>query len=479
MTAFCTKTKTDILKNSNDKPTALYNILYDLGPKPQSGPPISDFYKVFANDTTLLPPACGLNQVIYQLDQSNNYSFVLPKNITINYDTVQTFWASSGNVENFASNFSNVFSNLFSTKSSQNPNNTKLFSAVFDKINDLLSIIFYDFFCVQSSQNAPLADLTPNNPLAQSVDNFRKFFTLVRGAGSLMVCDLCMTDYFQPLTVNNESTAGAIVRKAMSNDPTLRKWCGCCIPQEKDKPEKGYNFLNPFTQDSVNYPLECEPSCNVPIADISIVPFSNNNYTIPLIRGDSLVVNAPINNPNDPVVNDSYTIAKCNANVCVIDNINVDVVASRGDGITFNQVCPGCDAGNPCICYSYGKGVYDKIKANSDGGMTNPVIFKQNCPNAFCYAEQADGSYQEVKCNTSSPANTGKGSDVNHEGTGTFKNLQEADVYGIDTWLFPISLLAVFIIFFLGAIFTTLYRNRVEPNKKQDSDKEKKKTIVI
>lgn len=482
MTTFCTNTRTDILNYGKDIPTVLYDTLQKLGPAST----ISDsFYKVFAVDMdgstaqqqsdNILTYACGLGTDIniYEFNKPT-YSFTLPGTITINITDIRNFWASSSNAENFGTKLSNVFSDLDNGAAGK-PSGEDVFKDVYTQVNILLSIIFYNFYCVSTGSDIITPSLGADNPFAVSVDNFRKFFTIIRGAGSKMVCNLCMSDYFLPKVENNEDKAGAIVRKNMAGDTILRKWCGCCIPQEKDKPSKGYNFLNPFSQDGINYPLYCEPLCNSPVPDLGSVPFSNNNYTIPLIRGDSTVVNAPINNP---VTNLSYTVPRCDATVCVIDTVNIDVVASRGTTVNFSQVCPGCNDDNPCICYSYGKGVYDKIQAGS-GGMQNPIIFKQNCPNAFCYDEQADGSFQEVKCNSVSPANTGKGKVSNYEGGGVFTDLKEADIYGVDTWLFPISLLIIMIIFFLGSIFTTLYRNRVEPTRKQDNDKEKKKPFVL
>ena len=102
--------------------------------------------------------------------------------------------------------------------------------------------------------------------------------------------------------------------------------------------------------------------------------------------------------------------------------------------------------------------------------MQDPATFRQYCPNASCYRADISGNYKEVKCNTVNPGNTGKGAGNNYDGTGVFNNLEEANVYGIDTWLFPISFLVVFIILFLGAIFVTVYRNRVMPRMRQEND---------
>lgn len=423
---------------------------------------LNGFNKIFSQEpaNTLLAKACGSadsNDRIISIYTSGVINTSIPA--ISNFNIFSDFWNNSSEVETFTEKINDLLLQIAISSQSV---------IYYPILNDLFSYLFYYLFCVSSS-NKNIFSLDNSN----IINNWRYFLAHNRGIASLTVCDYCIEDQFMPYLANSDpSKAGEIIRQLLANDPIMKTWCGCCVPDKKDyeypsNNGKKYNFLNPFFQDKIKFPLYCEGICNNPDYNIQN-EIENNNDIIPLINGDKKYVNASGFLDANGNIDLSYIVPVCNSNICVIDNITIEAVSTQGKGITFSQVCPGCASrpGN-CICYSYGKDVFDKINSGS-GSMQDPVIFKQNCPNSLCYQKQVNGKYQEVKCNTVNPANTGKAGGINYNGNGIFNNLKEADVYGIDTWLFPISLTVIFIIFFLAAIFTTLYRNQLEPNKRHN-----------
>jgi len=396
---------------------------------------------------TLLFNSCGLS---FNADLGTAVKYP-------NDDIFYNFWNGKDNVSSLTNALLD-YAGGFTSK--------QFINEYFDLLNPIYYFLLYYLFCIESKHYS--------NQISKEAIfvNWQFFLAHNRGVASLEVCDFCIKNQFIPLTINDPSKAGEIVRTHMANDPVMKNWCGCCVPRVKEytypeKIGKKYNFLNPFISDDTTFPLYCESICDNPDYNNII---NGNQDIIPLINGNKTYVNASgVTNGGD--IQLTYDQPTCNANICVIDNITINSVGTKGKGITFNQVCPGCVQNNSgCICYSYGNDVFDKIKAGN-GSMEDPVIFKQYCPNSLCYKKQVNNKFQEVKCNSVSPANTGKGGDIDYNGNGLFNNLDEANIYGVDTWLFPISLTSILIVFFIAAIFTTLYRNQLEPNKKQVTEK--------
>jgi hypothetical protein len=94
----------------------------------------------------------------------------------------------------------------------------------------------------------------------------------------------------------------------ISLNPAIAQWCGCHLP-----PQEYEDYSVKF-----NIPPECTPMCN-------------RSGTIPIVG-----INAePVN---------------CKQNVCLIDEVTVNLInAQIGGGITFDQICGNC-GGNPCSC---------------------------------------------------------------------------------------------------------------------------------
>lgn len=449
MNKFCENYSTDTTKFS----TLISNILKKTICLTDTG----GGFNVFVDDTTqanLLAGACGL--VSIKFDNTNVTTD--PSDATVpNQTYFYNFWSNPNNASAFANAIYAGTVCAFTDKTVSDSSTYKLYM---NNVNILIKKLFDYLVCTIYNNKYPaLTD--------EIMENWHIFLAYNRGFGGLNTCQYCIDNYFIPnITDGQEANAGSIVRKLMGNNQFLRKWCGCCVPQTTSYTydSKKYNFANPFTKDPKRYPLNCESICHNTILLTQYT--GNNNVTIPMLNGVSTAVISPL--PGSDLGPFDYDQVDCSANICVIDDISINAISYQGKGVMFNQICSGCANSNSnCICYSYGKGAVNKISGNNGkDGLGEPIIFSQYCSNAFCYEEQADGSYQQVKCNTTNPGNTGQDSGYNYNGNGVFNNLNDADVYGVDTWLIPISLICLFIIFFLGAIFTTVYKNRIVPRVK-------------
>lgn len=96
---------------------------------------------------------------------------------------------------------------------------------------------------------------------------------------------------------------------------------------------------------------------------------------------------------------------QCNANVCVIDNVNIDAVDTTfGQLPSFTQVCPACaDGTGNCVCIINSNFSNISSIAGYDGNPINDYPrFLQVCPNAQCFAtDPTTGLYQEIDCTQS------------------------------------------------------------------------------
>lgn len=416
-------------------------------------------------DNQLLSRACGIPAPvnIFNARKGNTGPYPFNNNVP-NAPDQATFYNFWGQQNQIVSLYSKII-DLFASRG-----NNQL-DDIYTNLNNLFGALFYFFLCTASPTTGDIPKLSQDDKNVNILNNWRFFLSNLRGISSINTCNYCLEDYLLPSVKNKPSNAGGIVRNLLANNPFLRGWCGCCIPQS-DKINFGgvnYDFSNPFINKTNldDYPLYCEPVCNT---TGELNDFTDKSIIIPLIEGDPKYVNAVV---SKSLTSNNYTYLPptCNNTICVISDIAIDTIATKGKGINFNQVCPGCakpgQAGK-CTCYSYGNNVIDKISSGTNG-MQDPATFKQECPNSFCFEEQSNGRYKEIKCNSVNPGNTGKVPNNNYNGNGLFNDLSESNIYGVDTWLFPISLLIILIILFLGAIFVTVYRNRIVPRKRQEN----------
>lgn len=115
----------------------------------------------------------------------------------------------------------------------------------------------------------------------------------------------------------------------ISLNPRTAQWCGCHLPiQEYEEYSAKYNI-----------PPQCSPVCNRP-----------NSIPITGINGETI---------------------PCTQNVCIIDDVTVNIISSQvAGGITFEQVCGNCPGGN-CSCIISNNTV--DIVNSTIGGVVIPI----------------------------------------------------------------------------------------------------------
>lgn len=154
----------------------------------------------------------------------------------------------------------------------------------------------------------------------------------------------------------------------ISLNPAEAQWCGCHLPEGEYQ-----NYSARF-----NIPPECTPMCN-------------RAGTIPIVG-----INAePIN---------------CRQNICMIDDVTVNLVnAQIGGGLNFNQICGNCE-GAQCSC----------IVSNTTVDIFNSIIGGNVVP-----ISQGCGSFT---CSQTNPGNTGPATiTVPCGGTGPFNPYAQYD----------------------------------------------------
>lgn len=131
-------------------------------------------------------------------------------------------------------------------------------------------------------------------------------------------------------------------------NPVVRKTCGCYLPA---------------TQYNQQAQRTCDPICSA---------FGNARY-----------FPTPTSTSPEP----------CASNVCVIDDVTIQVVNSTLGNITFQQLCSNCGVAGSCQCIVEDINI---ISTNSNVGALN---LQQNCGGSLqCFAT-INGASQPVDCN--------------------------------------------------------------------------------
>ena len=119
--------------------------------------------------------------------------------------------------------------------------------------------------------------------------------------------------------------------------PNAQKWCGCFLPEQEYK-----------KYDNLNIPRECTPLCS----------------------GDG----------NIPLTDESYVPKICTNNICMIDDLAIEIISSQYGNFNFNQVCRSCGSTN--ISESMNDILYDS-KNNINVSSTNDNPLAISTPSTF------------------------------------------------------------------------------------------------
>lgn len=124
----------------------------------------------------------------------------------------------------------------------------------------------------------------------------------------------------------------------LSLNPETAQWCGCYLPPQEYE-AYSVNF---------NIPPQCTPMCN----RVSTIPIVGIN--------------------GEPIA--------CEQDICLIDNVTLNIVNSQiGGGINFNQICDNC-AGAQCSCIVSNTTV--DISNSTIGGNVVPIA--DGCGSVTC-----------------------------------------------------------------------------------------------
>lgn len=155
----------------------------------------------------------------------------------------------------------------------------------------------------------------------------------------------------------------------ISLNPAIAQICGCHLPTEE---YQAYSV-------KYNIPPECTPMCN-------------RAGTVPIVG-----VNA------QPVT--------CKQNICLIDNINVNIANSQLGNLDFNQVCGNCPGGQ-CSCIIADSTV--DVFNSTINGTTIPI--SENCGTLTCSQTNSSSigpATLTVPCTPGTPSNPFIGYDTN------------------------------------------------------------------
>lgn len=127
---------------------------------------------------------------------------------------------------------------------------------------------------------------------------------------------------------------------------------------------------------------------------------------------DPVILASTHNEACDPLCHRASTVQKavpetgqfieCAATICVINDVSISVNQSNVGGITFDQICGGCNQKNhPCECIISGTDVTTVLSNVGIGTQ-----FSQLCgTNSVCLEIQADGTVKSLPCATFDPNN--------------------------------------------------------------------------
>lgn len=171
------------------------------------------------------------------------------------------------------------------------------------------------------------------------------------------------------------------------NSPTTVNFCGCYVPPNQE-------FLN-FTLGS--------PECNLGISGCTAGCTAGNTGCTGQPACDPLCHRAMTSQKANV---ENGMIITCPQNVCVIDNVTINVAESQvPGGINFNTVCSGCggaSGADGCLCIV--SGVNISATAAQIGVGTN---FNQFCGgSSVCIVEDSAGNIiSQGGCTGINPAN--------------------------------------------------------------------------
>ena len=171
--------------------------------------------------------------------------------------------------------------------------------------------------------------------------------------------------------------------------------------------QPGYNsFQEILLQTCADIPGSCDDFLNNFCTNCSRETISNSSLYTRMCgcRAPNLPSVYNVSEPCDPLCNKSNSIYKinsitgnaniCEADVCVIDDININSVNSNVSGnIIFSQLCNSCK--NQCNC------IISSVNLNNllqNVGLTNETQFNMSCASGTCYTRDSNDNLIPTDC---------------------------------------------------------------------------------
>ena len=274
----------------------------------------------------------------------------------------------------------------------------------YDNLNKIIEFIITRYFANEipvsywKGQGDPkkpiIADPSSElfTPMLNSLYNF--FYngsTGMKGLGNNIFTDMCK----------------GYTRTTISENPNIRKWCGCFGPDDPIAIQAAKKYTN-----SASYTKACDPICIYP-------------QSIKLA---------------DPTKN--YDLKTCNSQICILSKASIDISGGSGT-VNFQQNCPCSTENSPCFCIidSTIEDLLNKTTSPDGGSMAVSVTFKQYCPGARCMVlDEKTQELIEIDCQNDDPNNTqAYYSETNKDG-GKTVNIEI---------FFVIGIIATFVILFI------------------------------
>lgn len=144
-------------------------------------------------------------------------------------------------------------------------------------------------------------------------------------------------------------------------NPGIANWCGCQLPPGENQRYTDRYQINPA----------CTPTCN----RLGVIPLAGTDGPV-----------------------------RCDQNICLIDDITIDLSRTQAGGISINQLCGNCQKGGSCSCIIENNSI---IAANSSIG--GGIQLNQDCKAATCTrtnpTDQKDSSTITVNCDAAADYN--------------------------------------------------------------------------
>jgi len=154
-----------------------------------------------------------------------------------------------------------------------------------------------------------------------------------------------------------------------------------------------YNICAQYTRAEVEQDRNLVKACGCHMSSAQYDQYSAR-FAIPEQCDPLCTLNSTIKRTDD-----TGRIENCNSNICIIDNVTVDILSSDVGSLEFGQVCGGCSGDTSCRC------IIDDVSINVIDSTIGDINLTQNCgAELSCYQNPPGGGPAvKVPCTTPSP----------------------------------------------------------------------------